>query len=224
MKVETNNAQITLSDSVTNAGGNIRSRLSGYACDISFWEGALYFCRLPGGDPFVHIVLVPSSKWEGDLASEGYEVIGRIPNLLESSKIRAIKVEHESNLCSVCNEVESHYFHDCKSEGCNHKFTTDPVEPPEHRTGTGCSSQEMNHEPEINNPDGLMPDHYGGREGWRLLSVDEIPDKGIAPDFCYFWNRFTKDWGVGQFIFIKSYTIRTKRTRQELSQWMVSNR
>lgn len=59
MKIESTHAQITVSDNETgNAGGNIHRRLSGYACDISFWDGEVFLCRRKG-DPFLHIVLVP---------------------------------------------------------------------------------------------------------------------------------------------------------------------
>lgn len=145
-----------------------------------------------------------------NLDSAYIELVSLLPAKIES-------------VCSQCGNPKSDREHDFYSEDCNHAFTTIPCEPTEHRTGTGCSSEEMNHEPEINNPDHLMPDQYEARDGWRLLSVDEIPDKGIAPDFCYFWNRFTKDWGVGMFVFIKSYTIRTKRTKEQMRQWLDSN-
>lgn len=54
---------------------------------------------------------------------------------------------------------------------CGHTITLlgyekgDPIEPScdcmKPRFGTGCSSQEMSHEPEINNPDRLIPDQFG---------------------------------------------------------------
>lgn len=85
MKLESTSAQITVSDSVSNAGGNIQNRMFGYACDISFYDGAVYLCRRQG-DPFVHIVLVPGERWKQDLIDEGYEIIAKLPTLEKSVK------------------------------------------------------------------------------------------------------------------------------------------
>lgn len=128
MKIQSSSAQIAVNDSKTAAYANIDRILSGYGATIRFIEGAVFICRREG-DPSLHIVLVPSKKWESDLSIEGLTVLVQLP--VAHASINSIAISYKSTLCTFCGKPENDREHDPKSESATHAFTMIPCEPPE---------------------------------------------------------------------------------------------
>lgn len=86
MTIESSNAQIRVEDSQAHAGVNVNRTASGYGADLSFWGGENYLAKRKD-DPFMHVLVVPSARWLQDLKDEGWEIIGRLSDLLAQAVI-----------------------------------------------------------------------------------------------------------------------------------------
>jgi hypothetical protein len=81
MDIVSSRAQVIVKDNESSSGVNIRSAMTGYSIVLNFWGNDAYLARVKGYSD-IHILILPSGKWEGDAKAEGFEIIGRLSDLV----------------------------------------------------------------------------------------------------------------------------------------------
>lgn len=88
MKIGTSDAYITVEDSVGSGGANVTGRIHGYVADLHFWGSAIYVARRRN-ESDLHIIIAPSEHWMQSLADEGFEIIGKLSDLIKKESMDA---------------------------------------------------------------------------------------------------------------------------------------
>jgi len=81
MDIISSHAQVIVKNNKVSSGVNIGSALSGYAAVLNFWGHGAYLARVKGYSD-LHILILPSDEWESDIKAEGFEIIGRLSDLV----------------------------------------------------------------------------------------------------------------------------------------------
>ena len=82
MDIISSHAQVIVKDSKGSSGVNIRSAMTGYAAVLNFWGQSTYLARVKGYND-LHILILPSDEWINDAKEEGFEIIGRLLDLVQ---------------------------------------------------------------------------------------------------------------------------------------------
>jgi hypothetical protein len=82
MNIISSEAQVIVKDSKGSSGVNIWSALSGHAAVLNFWGQDAYLARLKGHND-LKILILPNDEWENDVKAEGFEIIGRLSDLVK---------------------------------------------------------------------------------------------------------------------------------------------
>ena len=94
MNIATSYAQIIVKDSDGLCGANISSIASGYVSDLYFWGKTVYVARRTG-ESLLHIIIAPSDCWMDDIKAEGFEVIGKLSDLVNAIAMTPATLESE---------------------------------------------------------------------------------------------------------------------------------
>jgi hypothetical protein len=82
MDIISSNAQVLIKDSTGSSGVNIWSALGGHAAVLAFWGHGAYLTRVKGYND-LRILILPNEKWKTDAKTEGFEIIGRLSDLVQ---------------------------------------------------------------------------------------------------------------------------------------------
>lgn len=82
MDIISSHAQVLVKDNKGSSGVNIRSTLSGHAAVLNFWGQDAYLARVKGCND-LQILILPSEEWENDAKAEGFEIIGKLSDLVK---------------------------------------------------------------------------------------------------------------------------------------------
>ena len=82
MDIISSHAQVIVKDNRGSCGVNIRSAMTGYAAVLNFWGQSTYLARVKGYNE-LHILILPSDEWKNDAKEEGFEIIGKLSDLVE---------------------------------------------------------------------------------------------------------------------------------------------
>ena len=82
MDIISSHAQVLVKDNKGSSGVNIHSTLSGHVAVLNFWGQDAYLARGKGYSD-LHILILPNDEWENDVKAEGFEIIGRLSDLVK---------------------------------------------------------------------------------------------------------------------------------------------
>jgi len=85
MDIISSDAQVLIKDSKGSSGVNIWSALGGHAAVLNFWGHDAYLARGKGFNKW-HILILPGDEWEKDIQSEGFEIIGKLSDLVNAAQ------------------------------------------------------------------------------------------------------------------------------------------
>jgi len=84
MNITSTGAQVEVRDNTDSTYINIHRCVNGYGAE--FWahkSAPIYLVRKVGeDDTWMRLVMVPSDKWLGDMRDAGYEIVGKLSDLL----------------------------------------------------------------------------------------------------------------------------------------------
>jgi hypothetical protein len=85
LKITSYSSQVEVSDCESFGGVNINPCAFSCVADLNFWGQAIYVAKRPG-DHLPHILIAPSEKWVSDIRKEGFEIVGKLFDLIDQNK------------------------------------------------------------------------------------------------------------------------------------------